>query len=63
MLTSLTDHCYHYESQTGYEIMAKINLYLYHYLLNIKEICALECSAHSQNPSITPLPYLFEVVR
>ena len=52
MLTSMTDHC---ESQTGYEM---ITLYLYHYLLSIKEICALECSAHSQNLSITPLPYL-----
>ncbi len=26
MLTSMTDHCYHYESQTGYEIMAEITL-------------------------------------
>ena len=58
----MTDLLSLYESQTGYEIMAKITVYLCHYLLNIKEICALECSAHSQNPSITPLSYLFEVV-
>ena len=53
MLTSMTDHCYHYESQTVYEIIAKITLFLYHYLHNIKEICALECSSHSQNVLVT----------